>query len=1442
MKTPSPNQDVALTTLKEMSTQLSTNGKGKTLNQQEISPITTDEPTLKEIHPFTVVAIGASAGGLEAITQLLQNLSPTTGMAYIYVQHLSPDHKSMLTPILSKVTMMKVQDIDNMEKMKPNNFYIIPYDKEIEVVDGHIRLLPRLKNRTTNLSIDVLFSSLAETHKENVIGIVLSGSANDGTRGLKEIKLAGGITFAQDDSAKFSSMPNSAIAEGVVDFILAPKEIATELMWISKHPLVKKNVVKIIPEDDIANSNPDLKIILQLLHKRKNVDFSYYKMNTIKRRMLRRIVIHKIKSLKDYAEALTNNVTELDLLYQDLLINVTDFFRDSEAFLMLKNIIFPRLLKDKKQGDTIRIWVAACATGEEVYSIAMTLLEIQKNKLPFIPFQIFASDLSAEAIGVARTGEYSVQQLTNVSPKRLQQFFEKSKDKYRISKSLRDVCVFAQHNILSDPPFSRMDFISCRNFLIYLDTPAQKKAISTFHYALNDVGYLMLGKSETIGNSTQLFTLFNKKYKCYIRKKNSGSLRISDISTRISQISMPEKNVSSNIITKKTYVAHALGEAFDAALLAQHVPASVIINYDLEILQFRGPTSLYLQNSSGKASFNILKMAHLEITFELRNAIHHAIKTKQIVRKMGIEMIRDTAKNLLQIINIEVAPFTVEGDEPMLMIIFTGQQTEILYNADEGKRSNSVAKDRRIKKLEEELAAARADMGSITHDQEAVNEELQSANEEVISSNEELQSLNEELETSKEEIESTNEELTTSNQELHARIQQIEELYTYYEGIIATVHEPVLILDKNIRIKSANKSFCKMFRFTEDDIIGLSLYKLGDNEWNIARLRELLEDIVPKNIRFHDFEVEQLFPVIGKKTMLLNAHRIVQQSQNEELIVLTIADITKVKKLAIELEVKQKKMLEVQLEVKKKALKVIEDSNKRYNMLLMQSPFAFAIMQGKDMVISLANDSIKEVWGKGKNVEGKTFHDILPELEDTQLPALMHEVYTTGIPFQGTEYLVKLFRNEKLEDLYFNFVYQPYYEADETISGITIIAYEVTAQVNSKNEIIEAKKNAEIKTKFAEDAVKAKQQFLSNMSHEIRTPMNAIVGFTNVILKTKLDESQKQYLNAIKASGDALIMLINDILDLAKVDSGKMNFQQISFNLPDSIATMLQLFEIKIKEKNLELIYEYDDNIPQIFEGDPMRLRQIILNLLSNALKFTNKGKILLQISLKEEDINSVTIEFALTDTGIGIPKDRLENIFENFEQAHQNAKNFYGGTGLGLAIVKQLVEAQGGLITVKSELDEGTKFSFILRFKKINIKNTTEKEIGNTEPKIENVKVLVVEDIELNQLLIKIILMDFGFDVDVVDNGKVAIEKLKENKYNIILMDLQMPEMNGFEATIYIREVMKSQIPIIALTADVTTVDLEKCVAAGMDDYISKPIDEKLLYSKMIKAFKNTK
>jgi len=430
-----------------------------------------------------------------------------------------------------------------------------------------------------------------------------------------------------------------------------------------------------------------------------------------------------------------------------------------------------------------------------------------------------------------------------------------------------------------------------------------------------------------------------------------------------------------------------------------------------------------------------------------------------------------------------------------------------------------------------------------------------------------------------------------------------------------------------------------------------------------------------------------------------------------------------------------------------------------------------------------------------------------------------------------------------------------YKDDSGNVMGVVIVARDITDQKRIATELMEAKvfaelateiaKEAKIKaenaTQIAESAVKAKQQFLSNMSHEIRTPMNAIIGFTKVVLKTELSEKQKEYLTAIKISGDALIVLINDILDLAKVDAGKMTFEQTPFKMALSISAMLHLFEIKIHEKNLKLVKEYDDRIPDVLVGDPVRLHQIILNLMSNAIKFTSKGKITVGVRLVKEDNETADIQFEISDTGIGIAENKTEDIFGTFRQATSGTSRLYGGTGLGLAIVKQLIEAQGGSIRVKSKIAEGSTFSFILSFQKTKAGTESEAVVMGLDPEIKNIKVLVVEDIPLNQLLMKTLLDDFGFERDIAANGKIAIEKLQNNTYDIILMDLLMPEMNGFEATEYIRKKMNSNIPIIALTADVTTVDLAKCKAVGMDDYIAKPVDERILYSKIVKLVKKT-
>ena len=438
-------------------------------------------------------------------------------------------------------------------------------------------------------------------------------------------------------------------------------------------------------------------------------------------------------------------------------------------------------------------------------------------------------------------------------------------------------------------------------------------------------------------------------------------------------------------------------------------------------------------------------------------------------------------------------------------------------------------------------------------------------------------------------------------------------------------------------------------------------------------------------------------------------------------------------------------------------------------------------------------------------------------------------------------------RDHKLTDVLFNG--SVYKDEQGNVLGIVVVARDITDQKRIATELTEAivfaelatglaeeaKTKAESATQIAEDAVKAKQQFLSNMSHEIRTPMNAIIGFTKVILKTDLTAKQKEYLTAIKMSGDSLIVLINDILDLAKVDAGKMTFEEIPFKMASSISAMVHLFETKIQEKNLELVKAYDPNIPDVLLGDPVRLHQIILNLVSNAVKFTSKGKITISVHLLNEDEEHVTIEFAVTDTGIGITDSKIEKIFENFQQASSGTSRIYGGTGLGLAIVKQLVESQGGSIRVKSTVDDGSTFSFTLSFRKTKAIAEQEIALMELDTKIKNIKVLVVEDIALNQLLMKTLLDDFGFERDIAANGKIAIERLQAKTYDIILMDLQMPEMNGFEATEYIRNTMHSKIPIIALTADVTTVDLAKCKAVGMNDYIAKPVDERLLYSKIV-------
>jgi two-component system CheB/CheR fusion protein len=1139
---------------------------------------------------FPVVAIGASAGGLEAMMELLKYLPPTTGMAFIYVQHLSPDHKSMLTEILSKKTKMKVQEIDDMDKIQPDNVFVIPYNKGIEVTDGHIKLIPRSENSKA-ISIDILFSSLAQAQKERVIGIVLSGSASDGTVGIKDIKHEGGLTFAQDDTAKFTSMPRSAVATGMVDFILSPKEIALELARLSKHPFVKSSSAKSNTENLIANNDPDLKSILNQLHNATGVDFSAYKMNTIKRRIIRRMLLYKITTLKQYVKLLTQKNEEIDILYQDLLINVTSFFRDTATHKYLKENLFPKLLKRKKTGESLRIWVPACATGEEAYSIAMILLEIQGSQTTNIPIQIFATDLSEHAISKARIGVYSKQDLETVSPKRIQRFFSNADGSFRVNKAVRDLCVFAQHNILSDPPFSRLDFISCCNLFIYLDNAAQIKVVNTFHYALNIDGLLMLGKSENISQSANLFTSTNKKYKIFSRRTHSSAQRLPELSPRFVQLNAPGRNVPLPNRDKTQInlpVNHqGLDNAIDAVLVSEFMPASVVINQQMEIVQFRGTTDLYLTHPKGKATFNILKMARPEIAFELRNAISKVIKTKQRIRKTGIELkINSVVKHIsLEIVPLNIDPAAIGGNEPLLLILFSEQEQAEIYSQQLNNSSkNSLAKDKRIKKLELELAAAHADALSFAQDQEAFTEELQSAHEEVVSSNEELQTVNEELETSKEEIESANEELTTTNQELQTRNDLLNESYEYSNAIVSTMHEPMLVLGKDLRVKSANKAFYEKFGVTEEQTEGVLLYDLGNKQWNIPALRELLEDIIPRDSHFYNYEVKHTFLNIGEKIMALNASRVIQKTHREQLILLIIADITEVRHLIVEKELREKELLR------------------------------------------------KEIG------ERKT--------EKIRLEKAVDE---------RTQELKKA--NESLED--------------------------------KNTELLNMNKELEAFTYIS--------------SHDLQEPLRKIQTLASRILGKEdknLSDSGKNYFRLMQQSAERMRQLIQDLLSFSRLSAAERKFETTDLNaiidevkkdLKDSIAAKKAVFEVK-KVCDALII--------------PFQFRQLLHNLISNALKFSNP-KLPPHISItcrkvKYSKKSSAKLlpqkeysHISVADNGIGFEKKFSRKIFEVFQRLH--SKEEYTGTGIGLAIVKKIVDNHNGIITVSSEVNKGTRFDIYI-------------------------------------------------------------------------------------------------------------------------------------------------
>ena len=818
--------------------------KKKRLNQSETTvqtPGPTEDAAIarderSRVASFPIAGIGASAGGLEAFTQLLKALPLDTGMGFVLVQHLDPEHESALTQILSRATSLPVCDVTNSQPVQPNHVYIIPPDTNLTIAEGKLRLQPRPKTRTPHRPIDSFFESLADDHGERAIGVVLSGTASDGTLGLEAIKVGGGITFAQDDSAKYDSMPRSAVAAGCVDLVLSPKEIAEELGRIAKHPFVAGKPLGFSGREtedrteataDVEHASPDggddgYVKALSLLRTHSGVDFSLYKSGTIQRRITRRLVINKQNTLDDYARFIQGNVKELDALCSDLLISVTSFFRNPEAFETLQREVLPNLLKQPGT-EPIRVWVPGCSTGQEAYSIAIAFMEAAEKSPRGRNIQVFATDLNEKSLEKARFGHYPKSLSDDVNPERLRRFFVEEQGGYRVSKSLREMVVFARQNLFGDPPFSRMDLISCRNLLIYVGPSLQKKAIPTFHYALKPGGILFLGASESIAGYSELFEPVDKKYKIYSRKAAStpafhmpaNRVRGEWASTRrrASALSIGQPQLTDGFISGEP---SAQREA-DRITLNQFAPPGVLVNADLQVLQFRGSTGAFLEPPVGKASFDVLKMARGGLMLPLRAAIDAAQKENKTTRR---ENVRIKHEGETRAVHLEIIPLKNLSEMCFLILFLDAEQAGRATLPHQPARQPLSKEDAasRIAELETDLAEMREYLQTREEQHERASEELQAASEEIQSANEELQSVNEELETSKEELESANEELTTVNDEMSHRNIELNVLNNDLVNFQNSTRLVVLLLGRDLTIRRASPQAEKQFGLLAADM------------------------------------------------------------------------------------------------------------------------------------------------------------------------------------------------------------------------------------------------------------------------------------------------------------------------------------------------------------------------------------------------------------------------------------------------------------------------------------------------------------------------------------------------------------------------------------------------------------------------------------------------
>jgi two-component system CheB/CheR fusion protein len=1381
-------------------------------NENTLTPIAPSaidiDPEAITDAPFPVVGIAASAGGLEAFILLLSHLPADTGMAFVLIQHLAPDRKSLLGEILSRTTQMPVREVEEGIAPEPNHVYIIPPNTKLLLLEGRLKLLPREKIFGKYMPADAFFESLAVDRGNKAIAVVLSGADGDGALGLMAIKAAGGVTFAQSEaSAKFDSMPTTAVATGNVDFILPPEAIARELGNLSRHAFLVGPLPVTIPEELPAPGSA-LGTIFALLKSTAGVDFTHYKPATLNRRMQRRMLLYKMVRLEDYAQYLLEHPAEVTALYEEILIHVTSFFRDLEAFQRLKEQVFPTITQNKSAEAPVRIWVAGCSTGEEVYSIAICLLEYLGDRNLSLPIQIFATDISEAAIGKARSGFYLENQMLGVSEERRQRFFVPvERGGYRISKAVRELCVFARQNLGIDPPFSNLDLISCRNVLIYLAEPLQKRVLAIFHYSLNPTGFLMLGTSESTGKSSEFFTLADGSSKIFTKKLTATRPRLS-FATSFSPLSQLDNRRPMNANFANSF---DLQRETDQLILNRSASVGAVVNDQMEILQLRGDTNRYLRLTPGTPSLNLFAMAVSGLSVELRTAIYQAQTQNVTVRKEGVRVEEGEGTNF---VNFEVIPFQPAIVETRYFLVLFEEALPPAIDLSTVTFDSLEPSDleREIVRLRQEIATANQDktlaqahLQAVVEEQENLNQDLRVANEEIISSNEELQSINEELETAKEEIQATNEELITTVEELRTRNLDLQQVNNDVTNLLASINIPILMLANDLRIRSFTPMAQRLFNLISTDV-GRPFSDIRANLEIPDLAAMILEVMETLNTKEQEVQTQSGYWY----ALRIRPYRTLENQI--EGVVIVLIDIDALKRTAATLE-----------------------TARNYAETIVESVPTPLIVLDADLRVNTANRALYETFkvSSSETAEADWFEWANGQCNIPQLREILEDIRVNNVEINNFE-IEQVFELLGPKTLLINACKV---EPEDSVSMILLSIEDITDRKQFETERSQLLQQEQSARQQAEIANRAKDEFLANLSHELRNPLTPILAWTQMLRQGNMKEAAvNRALEVIERSAKTQAQLIEDILDISRITNGKLQLITCAIDLRLVVQGAIDGIQCSAEAKNIQIV---SDMTSATVLGDIDRLQQVLWNILSNAIKFTPPGG---RVEIVLEPIDD-RAEIRVTDTGKGIAPELLPHIFDRFRQGDSSTTKKNQGLGLGLSIVYHLVELHGGRVQADSPgPGKGTTITVrlplrgspedIARLNALESAALSEplNTLGDRVPSLENLQVLVVDDEADTRELLKYVLEHYGAEVVTAESVKAAMAALTENpgRYDVLISDLGMPQENGYSLIRQVRTLAASaggQIPAAALTAYASESERERAIEAGFQTHIAKPV-----------------